>query len=89
MCYICERLTVDNELCPICRQEIDRNNESVYLLSLLADAIKYPLPVYLRERIEKVLNTGARKYKGVRVRVKLVGRGVRRAARDSKASKGK
>jgi len=55
MCYICNRLTVDNELCPICRQEIDRNNERVYLLSLLADAIKYPLPVYLRERIEKVL----------------------------------
>ena len=84
MCYICNRLTSENELCPICRQEIDRNNERVYLLSLLADVIKYPLPVYLRERIEKVLNTGARKYKGVQVRVKLIGRGVRRAARVSK-----
>jgi len=51
VCYICNRLTVDNDLCPI----LDRNNERVYLLSLLADCIKYPLPVYLRERIEKVL----------------------------------
>jgi len=84
MCYICNRLTIDNELCPICKTEIDRNNERVYLLSLLADAIKYPLPVYLRERIEKVLNTGTRRYKGIQTRVKLVGRGVRRVARASK-----
>jgi len=75
MCYNCDNLTVDNELCIDCKKEIDRNNERVYLLSLLADCIKYPLPVYLRERIEKVLNTGARKYKGVQVRVKLIGRG--------------
>jgi len=55
MCFICRRVTLDNDLCPACKREVDRNNERVYLLSLLADAIKYPLPVYLRERIEKVL----------------------------------
>jgi len=78
MCYNCDNLTVDNDLCIDCKKEIDRNNERVYLLSLLADAIKYPLPVYLRERIENVLSTGTRKYKGVQVRVKLIGRGVRK-----------
>jgi len=81
MCYNCDNLTVDNELCIDCKKEIDRNNERVYLLSLLADVIKYPLPVYLRERIEKVLNTGVRKYNGIQTRVKLIGRGVRKRNR--------
>jgi len=48
-------LSAVNDLCPACKREIDRNNETVYLLTLLAECIKYPLPVYLRERIEKVL----------------------------------
>jgi len=55
MCFICRRVTLDNDLCPACKREVDRNNETVYLLTLLAECIKYPLPVYLRERIEKVL----------------------------------
>jgi len=48
-------LSAVNDLCPACKREVDRNNETVYLLTLLAECIKYPLPVYLRERIEKVL----------------------------------
>ncbi len=76
MCFICNRLTIDNDLCDDCRHEVDRNNETVYLLTLLAETIKYPLPVYLRERIEKVLNSnrlaGEAKYRGVRMRVRIV-----------------
>ena len=72
MCFICRRVTLDNDLCPDCKREVDRNNETVYLLTLLAETIKYPLPVYLRERIEVVLNSDRRagdaKYRGVRTR---------------------
>jgi len=74
-------LSAVNDLCPACKREVDRNNETVYLLTLLAECIKYPLPVYLRERIEKVLNTGVRKYNGIQTRVKLIGRGVRKRNR--------
>jgi len=81
MCFICRRVTLDNDLCPACKREVDRNNETVYLLTLLVECIKYPLPVYLRERIEKVLNTGVRKYNGIQTRVKLIGRGVRKRNR--------
>lgn len=76
MCFICNRLTIDNDLCDDCRHEVDRNNETVYLLTLLVECIKYPLPVYLRERIEKVLNSdrraGEAKYRGVQTRVRIV-----------------
>ena len=82
MCFICRRVPLDNDLCPACKREVDRNNETVYLLTLLAETIKYPLPVYLRERIEVVLNSdrlaGDAKYRGVRMRVRI----VRRASRD-------
>ena len=75
MCFICRRVTLDNDLCPDCKREVDRNNETVYLLTLLVECIKYPLPVYLRERIEKVLNSDRRareaRYRGVRMRVRI------------------
>ena len=76
MCFICNRLTLDNDLCDDCRREVDRNNETVYLLTLLVECIKYPLPVYLRERIETVLNSDRRareaRYRGVRMRTRIV-----------------
>jgi len=75
VCFICRRVTLDNDLCPACKREVDCNNETVYLLTLLVECIKYPLPVYLRERIEKVLNSnrlaGDAKYRGVRMRVRI------------------
>ena len=78
MCFICRRVTLDNDLCPACKREVDRNNETVYLLTLLVECIKYPLPVYLRERIEAVLNSNRRareaKYRGVQTRVRIVRR---------------
>ena len=79
MCFICNRLTIDNDLCDDCRHEVDRNNETVYLLTLLVECIKYPLPVYLRERIEVVLNSdrlaGGAKYRGIQTRVRIARRG--------------
>ena len=79
MCFICRRVTLDNDLCPACKREVDRNNETVYLLTLLAETIKYPLPVYLRERIEAVLNSNRRareaRYRGVQTRVRIARKG--------------
>ena len=74
MCFICRRVTLDNDLCPACKREVDRNNETVYLLTLLVECIKYPLPVYLRERIEVVLNrrAGVEVYRGIQTRVRIV-----------------
>ena len=79
VCFICNRLTLDNDLCDDCRHEVDRNNETVYLLTLLVECIKYPLPVYLRERIEAVLNSNRRareaRYRGVQTRVRIARKG--------------
>lgn len=55
-CYICGRLTDydPHGLCCDCREVMQRNNERVYLLSLIKEAMQYCL-VALREKMENVL----------------------------------
>jgi hypothetical protein len=56
LCYICGRICdLDKSgLCVECQRELAQNNEHVMILSLLNEAQEF-YPVYLREKIEKVL----------------------------------
>lgn len=57
-CIYCGRICDfhPSRLCIECRERIEKNNERVYLMSLLVEAIQFITDIQLLEKIEKVVS---------------------------------
>lgn len=57
LCIFCGRICDmhPSHTCVECQKEIDRNNERVYILSLLKEAYEEVYTIRLREKIERIL----------------------------------